>query len=478
MESAAKRSYPWYNSLLVRVVSLCALLMLFLLCSLFVIGRFYFHQLRTHITERNADMVGEVQRKIKESEKIGLLLEQGPLSQNGVPLPGDRPTDSDGATTNELEDLMQTWEKRYGVKLDLHLIDAVHESTITPRIGDSTQFETTQTFTSGGKTYELVALFEINPQTELVIAYRNKYLVALLLGFVATLGAMIYFILKALRPLSELADSCTQISTGALHTVEVKKNYGEILALEQTFNKMVTSLQDKERMETNLRQAQRLSALGNLAAGVAHDLRNPLNALKLLSSHALDTLQTSEDPAAAAKQIATIRSEVDRLEDIVSGFLSLAKERELLFAQELVDALLEECLGLVRKDAELRDIRLASELRAGSTVLMLDAKHFKRAIINVIINAMEACRKGGRVRVFSRLTEKECEIEIRDDGAGMQKDVIERAFEPYYTTKHTGTGLGLAITRGIIEEHGGKIELSSTPGEGTQVLIRLPLEQN
>jgi len=239
----------------------------------------------------------------------------------------------------------------------------------------------------------------------------------------------------------------------------------------------VTSLQDKERMETNLRQAQRLSALGNLAAGVAHDLRNPLNALKLLSSHALDTLETDEDPAVAAKQIATIRSEVDRLEDIVSGFLSLAKERDLQFAPEPVDALLEECLGLVRKDAELRDIRMASELRSGSKALMLDAKHFKRAIINVLINAMEACRKEGRVRVFSRLTESECEIEIRDDGAGMPKEVIERAFEPYYTTKNTGTGLGLAITRGIIEEHGGKIELSSTNGEGSQVLIRLPLER-
>ena len=217
-------------------------------------------------------------------------------------------------------------------------------------------------------------------------------------------------------------------------------------------------------------------ALGNLAAGVAHDVRNPLNAIKLLSSHALDSLENTPD-APAVKPLETIRREVGRLEDIVSNFLSLAKERELAPEPQRVDALLEECLRLLRKNAEERDLRLMSDLRAGDTVLMLDPKQWTRAILNVLVNALEACPPGGRVRVFSRLTGDACEIEIRDDGPGLSKEMIERVFDPYYTTKPGGTGLGLSITRGIVEEHGGRVELTSIEGQGCQVLITLPLER-
>jgi signal transduction histidine kinase len=94
-----------------------------------------------------------------------------------------------------------------------------------------------------------------------------------------------------------------------------------------------------------------------------------------------------------------------------------------------------------------------------------------------LLNALEVCPSGGRVRLFSRLTERSCQIEVRDDGPGMTREVAERAFEPYFTTKPTGTGLGLSLTRGIIEEHGGAISLTTGEGQGTQVLITLPLEE-
>ena len=107
---------------------------------------------------------------------------------------------------------------------------------------------------------------------------------------------------------------------------------------------------------------------------------------------------------------------------------------------------------------------------------MLDPKQWTRAVLNVLLNALEACPPGGRVRMFSRVTGWDCEIEIRDDGPGLGREAAERVFEPYYTTKPGGTGLGLSVTRGIIEEHGGRISISGTPGEGCQVLITLPLE--
>jgi len=296
--------------------------------------------------------------------------------------------------------------------------------------------------------------------------------------FVGTLIVMVYFIIRILRPLRQLTDSCAKISEGQLEDMEINDKAGEIRALENTFNQMVSSLREKEQMESNLRQAQRLSALGNLAAGIAHDVRNPLNAIKLITSHGLDKTEGESVGAGVSKQFHSIRREVDRLEGIVSGFLSLARENELDPQPSQVDRLLDECVHLVKKDAEGRGVRLTSELRAGDTTLMLDSKQWTRAILNVLINALEATPDGGRVRLFSRVSDQECEIEIRDDGPGLSSDIAERLFEPYYTTKSTGTGLGLAVTRGIVEEHGGSIHLSGKEGQGCQVLITIPLNES
>ncbi|HOH30682.1 MAG TPA: ATP-binding protein, partial [Candidatus Hydrogenedentes bacterium] len=314
----------------------------------------------------------------------------------------------------------------------------------------------------------------IHPQTELLLAFRNRYIMALITVFVVTLGLMMYFIGKALRPLVRLSDSCAAIGKGELTTVATRGGSGEILALEQTFNDMVASLREKEVMEVKLRQAQRLSALGNLAAGVAHDIRNPLNAIKLLSGHALDLLDRESHPA--EKSLRTISEEADRLAEIVSSFLSLARETELKREPVEMDALLGECLRLFQQDAEAREVRLVGDFHAKGVELMLDPKQWKRAVLNIILNALEACPPGGRVRVLSRRGDTHCEIEIRDDGPGIPKDALEQVFDPYFTTKPGGTGLGLSITRGIVEEHGGTIDISSSPEWGCQVLITMPLD--
>ncbi len=204
-------------------------------------------------------------------------------------------------------------------------------------------------------------------------------------------------------------------------------------------------------------------------------MRNPLNAIKLLSSHARDSLP--EEDHAAGRALDTIRQEVGRLEDIVSSFLSLARESAIMPEPNRVDSVLEDCLRLIQKDAEQRDVRLQAELRAGDTTLDLDAKQMSRAVLNVLLNALEAAGPGGRVRMFSRLTTDACEIEIRDDGPGLDAEAAERVFEPYFTTKPGGTGLGLSLTRGIVEEHGGSISLTSSAGQGCQVLIALPFEK-
>jgi len=329
---------------------------------------------------------------------------------------------------------------------------------------------------SDGRRIMMTATVTVVPQTEILRAFQNKYMLAVFGVFSVALGMMVWVIWKALHPLQRLSESCAAISDGHLENVGTRGASGEILALETTFNRMVDALREKEAVEARLRQAQRLSALGTLAAGVAHDIRNPLNAITLLSSHAIDLIDGGAD-APAVKPLQTIRTEVARLEEIVSGFLSLARESEIHPEPTDLDTLLQDCVRLFQREAEQRGIRLTGEYRTGGVPLRLDPKQINRAVLNVLLNALEACPAGGRVRLFSRLTDRACEIEIRDDGPGLPREALDRVFDPYYTTKPGGTGLGLSVTRGIIEEHGGTIEITSTPNRGCQVLVSLPLDK-
>lgn len=452
-------TYPrvrWRDSLIVRVIVLCAVLLLCLLGSVYEISRHYFGEVVREMEAQTQDIANRITFHLEEHA---------------------------GASLTDVEHDVQQLYPGTVIKLDDTRSDSTEFVPFTVEKTASGELVKTGRLLLEvpGQNIMLTARVSLAPQTELVRAFKNKYLALLTAVFIIALGFMIYFIARILRPLSDLADSCARIGSGQtgngqLQKLSGHKTSGEIQSLEYTFNNMVASLQEKEKIEANLRQAQRLSAIGNMAAGVAHDIRNPLNAIKLLSSHAIDTLNGSDNSGETVRHLQTIRNEVNRLEEIVSGFLSLAKERELQPEPTKIDVILGECARLVRKDAEDRGIRLIAEFRAGDTSLSVDPRQLTRAILNILINALEVCPRGGRVRLFSRVTDQSCEIEVRDDGPGMPKEVAERAFEPYFTTKDTGTGLGLSITRGIVEEHGGNVSLSCAEGQGCQVLISLPLE--
>ncbi len=442
----------WRDSLIARIIVLCAILVGCLFAAVYFLTGHYYKQVVTTM-QRQAERVAQtIKVQLDTMPREQLDLEKAP-PQLDIP--------AEGVST----------DLRVVAEVDAH-------SRLTPEIGGegNMYYMATQSFRlKDGTGVELTIRMEVDPQTELVRAFKNRNLLAVTAVFLVTLGVMIYLIVKSLQPLRSLSESCAGISEGSLEMLELRGGPGEIHVLGETFNRMVGALREKATVEANLRRAQRLSAIGTLAAGVAHDVRNPLNAIKLLSSQALDEAESGETGDGPAKALRTIRSEVDRLEDIVSGFLSLAKEEELSKEVQPLDPVLEECLNLLQKDAESRGVRVSSELRTRDVQLPIDAKKLKRAVLNVLINALEVCPPGGRVRLFSRATDGACEIEIRDDGPGMTPEALEHAFDPYFTTKPTGTGLGLAITRGIIEEHGGTIVLTSTIGQGTQALIVLPL---
>jgi len=483
------RVRSWANSLVARVLFLCVVLLLCLLGSLYVLTRFYFSQVILEMESAAAEIAQSIAFDLKEAD-----LDEDPemLSRLEHSLRADLPDeitldlrrlDSPGGLAAESAQAVQITgpddpgddDGRVTVPVGSGGEDLGAAISFESREGVGIVRIARYPMLVGGDTVLLTMSVQLTPQTEIVRAFGNRYLRALTLLFLVTLGLMVYLILRTLRPLGGLSRSLAAISQGDIREVQSGHAFTEIRALEDTFNGMVHALREKETMEANLRQAQRLSALGNLSAGIAHDLRNPLNAIKLLSSQALDTLERKGEDGPTARQVSSIRREVDRLEGIVSGFLSLAREHELSPEPCRLDALLDEAIRLVTKDAEAREVRLVADLRAGDAQLMLDRKQWMRAMLNVLINALDACPQGGRVRIFTRCTDSHGEVEVRDDGPGMTPEVLERVFEPYFTTKATGTGLGLAITRGVVEEHDGAIAITSTPGSGTQVVITLPL---
>ncbi len=440
---------PWHKSLFFRMTVLCAILFLCLFGSVVVLTRHFFRETARQMEDQATEIAHSLEIRFDEG-----------FSGNYT----------------ELEMELMDLYKGVDIKLDEKTEEMNSASFTIQRLENGSFARIAKIpLTNADKPMMMTVSMVIHPQIEILMAFRNRYIMALTTVFVITLGLMMYFIGKALHPLMRLSDSCAAIGKGRLMTVATRGGSGEILALEQTFNDMVVSLREKEVMESKLRQAQRLSALGNLAAGVAHDIRNPLNAIKLLSGHALDTL--GPEAETAQKSLRTISEEADRLEEIVSNFLSLARETELKPEPQEVDVLLEDCARLFQKDAEARGIRLGCDLHARGLELMLDPKQWKRAILNILLNALEACPRDGRVRILSRRSDTCCEIEIRDDGPGVPKAALERIFDPYFTTKPGGTGLGLSITRGIVEEHGGTIDISSSPEWGCQVLIRMPLKR-
>jgi len=441
----------WHNSLIVRMIGLCVILVACLFGAVYFLTGHYYKQVVTTM-ERQAEAIAQ-------AVKVQLdTMPEPPVDIERAPEHLDMPAEN----------------------VDLRPLTAElsQPTGLTPQIGEegNMYFIATQTFQlNDGRWVEMTIQMPIVPQTELIRAFKNRFLLGLTCVFLMTLAAMVYLIAQSLRPLQTLTETCAKVSAGALETIDVSHGPSEVRALGATFNQMVGALREKATVEANLRRAQRLSAIGNLAAGVAHDVRNPLNAIKLISSQALDEAESGSGNG-TAKALRTIRSEVDRLEDIVSGFLSLAKEEELRKEMQALDPVLMECINLIQKDAESRDVRVFAELRTGDVQLPIDEKKLKRAVLNVLINGLEVCPPGGRIRMFSRVTPDACEVEIRDDGPGMTPESLEHAFDPYYTTKATGTGLGLSITRGIIEEHGGSIALTSTIGHGTQALITLPMQ--
>ena len=235
------------------------------------------------------------------------------------------------------------------------------------------------------------------------------------------------------------------------------------------------------RAEAALRRRDRLSAMGELASTVAHEVRNPLNAIAMsaqrLKREFTPAAASDAERAEAAELLGVMQGETARIDAIVQQFLAFARPPRLAPARVDLGAQIRGLVEAARPLAGARDVSVAADT-AGAGEAVVDAAQLRQAIDNLVRNAIEATPAGGRVRVVARSGSKGHTVEVSDTGTGMAPEDLPRIFDLYFTTKPEGTGVGLAVTQQIVAAHGGTIEVESAPGAGTTMTVRLPADMD
>jgi signal transduction histidine kinase len=212
-----------------------------------------------------------------------------------------------------------------------------------------------------------------------------------------------------------------------------------------------------------------------LAAGVAHEVRNPLNSLQInvgiLEQELADLLPDRE--AHAFKVLTKIAGEIKRLDDFVSEFLRFARPPRLNIARVPVGPLLADLAAFMTPECSKKGVALGLDLRGPETG-HVDGFQLKQAILNLVLNALQATPSGGHVVVRTSGDDTRLVIAVSDDGEGMTPETLEKSFTPFFTTREQGTGLGLPLVGRIVEQHGGAVQILSTPGAGTTVTMVFP----
>jgi signal transduction histidine kinase len=223
-------------------------------------------------------------------------------------------------------------------------------------------------------------------------------------------------------------------------------------------------------------ESERLNALRLLAAGVAHEIGNPLNSLHIhlqLMQRSVQKLHDGEK-AELEQSIDVARSEVNRLDSIVTQFLRAIRPSRPQLRPENVNTIVEEAVRFFTPELQDREIAVEQELRSDLPLLQLDRDQMKQAFYNVIKNSVEAMHRHGTLRIRTDLADTHVIVRFVDTGGGMSAENLSRIFEPYFTTKASGSGLGLLIVRRIVREHGGELSIESSQGKGVTLTIRLP----
>jgi two-component system, NtrC family, sensor kinase len=281
------------------------------------------------------------------------------------------------------------------------------------------------------------------------------------------------------RPVYALVGATERITRGDLAASVTVVQRDELGLLAERFNAMASQLREsaariRDLHEEQMRRADQLATVGELAAGVAHELKTPLlgiaGGVQLLGRHL--------DPADAEgrRLIDELLQRVGRMEGAVQGLLSYARPSPARLSRLDLNAIVARALALVEPRAERSGVRVRRELSGGLPPVQADPDQVGQVVVNLALNSIEAMESGGTLVVTTRRAEGGVELSVSDSGPGIGAEERERIFRPFYTTKHAGTGLGLAIVRQIVSRHGGQVRLGDPPDSGAEFVVWLPTD--
>jgi signal transduction histidine kinase len=301
-------------------------------------------------------------------------------------------------------------------------------------------------------------------------------LVATSLVFIVGIVLAVVFARRYTSPIHHLAEEVKQVAAGDLSVSFATVRNDEIGQLATSLNEMVIQLKERKDLELRLAEAEHQSRAGQLAGGIAHEIKNPLNYISLAVDHLLSLQQEGVPPVETEKILCRIKEEVRSATYLLHNFMGFGRPLQLKVADFSLTELLATTLEAFSHrfaDARIDFIFSASD---DLPPLHADQQLLRTCIVNFVTNAIEAMPYGGKLSISAAygVTNDQFAIMVSDTGEGIASDHLVRIFQPYFTTKDAGVGLGLAITERIIRAHGGQVTVSSSRGSGTTFIIQLP----
>ena len=305
---------------------------------------------------------------------------------------------------------------------------------------------------------------------------KMRYMTIPIIIIVIFIGFIVSYIFSRMvtEPLNKFVEFTKVLGKGEFGE-RVDVPYGdEIGYLARNFNRLSMQLKTaKEKMEeaytyTHLLQAEKLSSIGQISAGLAHELKNPMTTLKMLFQ------AYKEQPDMTVEDAEIISNEIERIDNILTNFMGFVKQKGFKMAEVDLNALLERVLSLATYDIEHSGIIVHKDLLESLPAVKADRSLLDHVFLNLIMNSIQAMPGGGEIRISGKSDDDFVEVMIWDKGGGIPSEIRSKIFDPFFTTKDEGTGLGLSIAYNIVKSHGGKLFFNSTEGKGTVFTVKLP----
>lgn len=291
----------------------------------------------------------------------------------------------------------------------------------------------------------------------------------------AVISLLVVVLVK--RPIRSLMGTMTEVERGNLKARVSIKGEDELGRLGRSFNSMITRLEQakaelQRHHERQMQQAEKMATIGELASGIAHEIKNPLAGI----GAAIQVLSEEFNLRTIHREVVDeIMQQLERLNKTTKDLLSFARLAEPRFLMGDLNEVIDKASFFIRKQAEEWDVRIREELKVDIPRILLDPEQMQQVFLNIMLNAIQAMPEGGELYIRTWQEKDTVEVAFKDTGKGIPKEQFRKIFSPFFTTRHQGTGLGLSICRNIVEKHGGHIKVESEPGKGTRFTVTLPL---